>query len=76
MKKIRSNGRGLPPIWGKVFRLMKLTILFLLVGLMQVSASVYSQTTKLSLEMHNKKVAAKLNRDRKNGFGGTYCWIP
>ncbi|MGM0621737.1 MAG: SusC/RagA family TonB-linked outer membrane protein [Bacteroidota bacterium] len=40
---------------------MKLTFLFLLVGLMQVSASVYSQSTKLSLEMRNAKVSEVLD---------------
>jgi len=35
---------------------MKLTFLFLVAGLMQVSASLYSQTTKLTLEMRNQRV--------------------
>ncbi|MCD6366769.1 MAG: SusC/RagA family TonB-linked outer membrane protein, partial [Bacteroidales bacterium] len=44
---------------------MKLTALFLLIGLMQLSASVYSQTTKLTLEMHNKKVVEVLEQIEK-----------
>ncbi|MDX9910024.1 MAG: carboxypeptidase-like regulatory domain-containing protein, partial [Mariniphaga sp.] len=40
---------------------MKLTFLFLLAGLLQLSASVYSQTTKLSLEMRDAKVAEVLD---------------
>jgi TonB-linked SusC/RagA family outer membrane protein len=40
---------------------MKLTFLFLLVGLIQVSASVYSQSTKLSLEMRDAKVSEVLD---------------
>jgi len=57
MKK-KSGFRGLtPPIWNKkCFRIMKLTILFLFVGLMQVSASLYSQSTKLSLDFRNARV--------------------
>lgn len=35
---------------------MRLTILFLFVGLMQVSASLYSQNTKLSLDFRNARV--------------------
>lgn len=60
MKKIRSNGRGTPSIWTKCSRIMKLTFLFLMIGLMHVSASVYSQSTKLTLEMRNKKVVEVL----------------
>lgn len=57
MKK-KSRIRGLlPPIWNKkCFRIMRLTLLFLFVGLMQVSASLYSQNTKLSLEFRNARV--------------------
>lgn len=36
---------------------MKLTFLFLFAGLMQVSASLYSQSTKLSLDLRNARVA-------------------
>jgi len=57
MKK-KSGFRGLiPPIWNKkCFRIMRLTILFLFVGFMQVSASLYSQNTKLSLDFRNTRV--------------------
>jgi TonB-linked SusC/RagA family outer membrane protein len=57
MKK-KSGFRGLmPPIWNKkCFRIMKLTILFLFLGLMQVSASLYSQNTKLNLDFRNARV--------------------
>ena len=57
MKK-KSRIRGLlPPIWNKkCFRIMRLTLLFLFVGLMQVSASLYSQNTKLNLEFRNARV--------------------
>lgn len=56
MEKIRSRRRGLPPFWNKCLKVMKLTFLFLVAGLMQVSASLYSQTTKLTLEMRNQRV--------------------
>lgn len=65
MKKILIQGRGMPSFWSKSLKLMKLTFLFLLVGLMQVSASVYSQSTKLTLAMHNKKVVDVLEEIEK-----------
>ncbi len=40
-----------------LFFKMKLTLLTLLACMMQVSASVYSQTTKLTLDMENKKIS-------------------
>ncbi len=40
-----------------LFLKMKLTLLILLVCLMQVSASVYSQTTKLSFDFQGKKIS-------------------
>ena len=47
----------IPLIWNKkCLRIMRLTILFLFVGLMQVSASLYSQNTKLNLDFHNTSV--------------------
>ncbi|WP_346863215.1 TonB-dependent receptor [uncultured Draconibacterium sp.] len=73
MKKIRRSGRGLPPIWSKGIRIMKLTFLFLLIGLMHVTASVYSQSTKLTLEMRNKKVVEVLDEiERQSEFRFAY----
>ncbi len=65
MKKIQIGGRGKPSPWNKCFRLMKLTILFFIVGLMQVSASVYSQSAKLTLDMENSRVADVLDEIEK-----------
>ncbi len=65
MKKIRFWGRGEPSVWNKCFRLMKLTILFFIAGLMQVSASVYSQSAKLTLDMQNSKVIDILDEIEK-----------
>jgi TonB-linked SusC/RagA family outer membrane protein len=65
MKKIRITGKKIPSFWNKSLRLMKLTFLFLVVGLMQLSASVYSQSTKLSLEMRNAKVGEVLDAIEK-----------
>lgn len=58
MKK-KSVIRGpIPLIWNKkCFRIMRLTFLFLFVGLMQVSASLYSQSTKLNLDFRNTRVS-------------------
>jgi TonB-linked SusC/RagA family outer membrane protein len=61
MKKIRILRRKVPSFWNKCIRIMKLTFLFLTVGLIQVSASVYSQTTKLTLKMRDAKVAEVLD---------------
>ncbi len=73
MKKIRIKGRGNPSVWNKCFLLMKLTFLFLLLGLMQVSASVYSQTTKLTLDMRNKKIVDVLEEiERQSEFRFAY----
>ncbi|WP_346857415.1 TonB-dependent receptor [uncultured Draconibacterium sp.] len=44
---------------------MKLTILFLMLGLMHVTASVYSQTTKLTLDLNNKRVVEVLDEIEK-----------
>ena len=63
----------MPSCWSKSLKLMKLTILFLVVGLMQVSASVYSQSTKLTLEMRNKKVVEVLDEiERQSEFRFAY----
>ena len=56
MKKIQIYGREKPSVWNNCFRFIKLTILFLLIGLMQVSANVHIQTTNSTSEMHNSKV--------------------
>jgi TonB-linked SusC/RagA family outer membrane protein len=57
MKK-KSWIRGLCPpfVKTKTGKIMRLTFFFLLLGLMQVAASSYSQTTKLNLDMQNVKV--------------------
>lgn len=55
MKKKRWN-----PIcdsgWKKIFFIMRITVLFLFAGLLQVSASVYSQQTKLNLKTEKVSV--------------------
>ena len=61
MKKIRIPGSEILSIGSKGLRLIELTFLFFFVGLMQLSASVNSQTTKLSPEMRNTKVTEVLN---------------
>ena len=42
--------------WQKLFRMMRLSVILLLVGMMPVTASVYSQSTKLSFEARNQKI--------------------
>ncbi len=58
MKK-KSDIRGpIPLIWNKkCLKIMRLTFLFLFLGLMQVTASVYSQSTKLNLDLRNTRVS-------------------
>jgi len=65
MKKKWILGRGKPFLWNKCLRIMKLITLFFFVGLMQLSASVYSQVTKLTLEMHDKTVSEVLDKIEK-----------
>lgn len=43
-------------VWQKLFRIMRLTIILLLAGMMHVTASVYSQTTKLNVDARNQKI--------------------
>ena len=42
--------------WHKLFRIMRLSVIILLASLMHVSASVYSQTTKLSINARDQKI--------------------
>jgi TonB-dependent starch-binding outer membrane protein SusC len=65
MKKIRIRGSGQLSLWKKCFRLMKLTFLFMMMGLMQISANVYSQTAKLTLNMRNARVIDVLEQIEK-----------
>ena len=56
MKKIEF---GISRFFGKkrkLFRIMKLTLILLLACLVQVSATVYSQTAKFSFDVKNKRV--------------------
>ncbi|NQU53735.1 MAG: carboxypeptidase-like regulatory domain-containing protein [Bacteroidetes bacterium] len=53
MKKIRINGEGRIPRLIKLLRVMKITCLLLMIALVQVSASTYSQSTKLTLNLKN-----------------------
>ncbi len=57
MKKKLGIRRILTPfLKSKIARIMKLTFLFLLLGLMQLSANTYSQNTKLNLDFHGASV--------------------
>ena len=57
MKK-KSEVRGrLYPCAKKVLLIMRLTIFLILLGLFSSSASVYSQSTKLTLKMKNSRIA-------------------
>ena len=60
MKKKSFTYFPLKGKYGKILIRMKLTLLLLLAGLVQVSAISYSQATKLSLEMENRQVAEVL----------------
>ncbi|RKD88189.1 TonB-linked SusC/RagA family outer membrane protein [Mangrovibacterium diazotrophicum] len=54
MKKNYESGDGNFHVLTKLMRVMKLTTLFMLLFILHVSASVYSQTGRLSVVMHNK----------------------
>ena len=55
MKKKRWN-----PVcdsgWKKIFLMMRITVFFLFAGLLQVSASVYSQQTNLHLNAEKASI--------------------
>ena len=50
----------------KIFLTMKLVILFLLTGILQVSATVYSQATKFNISVDNKKIVEVLKEIEEN----------
>jgi hypothetical protein len=50
----------------KTFLAMKLTMFILLISLFQVSASVYSQTQRLSLKLENVSIKEVLNKIEEN----------
>ena len=50
----------------KWFLIMKLTIVMLLAGLMQVSATVYSQATKFNFRVENKQIVEVLKEIEEN----------
>lgn len=56
MKKVEFETSWFSGGGRKLLRTMKLTLLLLIVCFVQVSASVYSQATKFSFEIKNKKV--------------------
>lgn len=56
MKKKWINDEGYHSSLEKWLRAMKLTMLFILLALMQLSASVYSQQTKLTLSLQNVSI--------------------
>src|SRR3989339_1524907 len=61
MKKKRCNSirwHG----WKKLFLMMRITVLFMLLGLLQVSASVYSQQTNLVLRLENSSIEQVLKK--------------
>lgn len=53
MKKKRLIGRGSLSHFKRLLFIMKLTILLIFSGLMTVSASIYSQSTKLTIELNH-----------------------
>jgi len=63
MKKKRNRrSRTKMRVPGKIFLIMKLTFLLMLAGMIQLSASVYSQNSKLSLDLKNCTVKEVLQR--------------
>ncbi|WP_321373089.1 TonB-dependent receptor [uncultured Draconibacterium sp.] len=57
MKKKSEAWGGLYPYAKKMMLIMRLTIFLVLVSVMASTASVYSQTTKLTVKMNNRKIA-------------------
>ncbi len=61
MKKI-INGRWLSPYLPKISLKMKLTTLLLILSLVRIQASTYSQNTKLTLNVNNTSVEQLFNK--------------
>ena len=59
MKKKRWNAISSSG-WKKIFFMMRITLFFLIAGLMQVSARVYSQQTTLHLKVEKASVSEVL----------------
>lgn len=58
MKKTNiCNGESCVPHFKKLLKIMKITCLLVVVAFVQVSASTYAQSTKLTLEMKNARLA-------------------
>ena len=56
MKKIANNCPSGNRRWQKLILIMKLTLMIMIVCMMQVSASVYSQSAKFSFDFNNKQI--------------------
>lgn len=62
MKKIYELGMGVCHIPKKIMLVMKLTAFLLIVFTMQVTATVYSQNTKLSLDLKGTSIKEVLQQ--------------
>ncbi|MCG6187851.1 TonB-dependent receptor [Maribellus maritimus] len=62
MKKNYENRSWLDPVLKKILLAMKLATVIILISIMHVSASVYSQTTKLSLSMQETTIKEVLQK--------------
>ena len=58
------------PVLKKTLSIMRLTTLFSIACSLQISASVYSQETKLSLDVNNQTIKEVLFQDRET------VWLP
>ena len=57
MKKfIKKKGVGMPPV-KKILLIMRLSVLLILISVLYSSASVYSQNTRLNLNINNQRIA-------------------
>ncbi|TKG92932.1 SusC/RagA family TonB-linked outer membrane protein [Puteibacter caeruleilacunae] len=61
MKKNYETGSGVIPLLKKIVLIMKLTVIGILIFTIQVTASVYSQNTKLSLSLKSSSLKEVLN---------------
>jgi len=73
MKKNYESGNGMYHIPKKLMRIMKLTIFLLIVFTVSVSATVYSQNTKLSLNLQNSSIKDVLQQiESQTGYRFIY----
>lgn len=64
MKKTNKNGHSSGGLWQKQLRIMKLSFILTFIGIMQLSATTYSQEARLDLNVKNASLENVMNHIR------------